>query len=68
MSIPVHSQTPLVLSSSTPFQANFSASKLVDKSVLDASGIQHFVRDATSVVDLTASSSTSGNLPPVSGH
>ena len=56
VSIPVRSWPPLLLSSSTPLRANSSVSKLVD-----APGIRPIIRDATPVVDLTASSSTLGN-------
>ena len=39
VSIPVRSRLPLLLLSSTPLRANSSASKLVDNTVLDASGL-----------------------------
>ena len=64
VSIPLCSRPPLLLSSSTPLRANSSASKLVDDTMLDAQGIRPIIRDATPVVDLTASSSTSAKLLP----
>ena len=64
VSVHVRPQPTLLLSSSIPLRANSSASKLVDKSMSDAPGIQSIIRDATSVVDLTAFSSASKDLPP----
>ena len=65
VSIPVRSRSPILLSSSTPLRANSSSRKSVEDTILDAPGIRPIIRDTTPIVDLTASSSTSGNLLPV---
>ena len=65
VSVPARPQLPSVMSSSTPVRPKSSLPKSGNKLVSDAPGIQSIPipQDANSVVDLTASSSTSGNLP-----
>ena len=61
--MPARPQLPTILSSSTPTRHKSSLPKSGNKSVSEAPGIQDIpiTQDSTPVIDLTASSSTSGN-------
>ena len=63
VSVPAHPQLPTILSSSTPTRPKLSLPKSGNKLVSEAPGIQAIptTQDSTSVIGLTASSSTSGN-------
>ena len=63
VSVPAHPQLPTILSSSTPTRHKSSLPKLGNKSVSEFPGIQDIpiAQDSTPVIDLTASSSASGN-------
>ena len=63
MSVPARPHFPTMLSSSTPSRTTASSSKSEHKLASEAPGIQAipFTQQSTPVIDLTASSSTSGN-------
>ena len=63
VSVPARPQFPTKLPSSTPSRTKVSASKSEHKSASEAPEIQviPYIQQPTPVIDLTASSSTSGN-------
>ena len=63
VSVPARPQLPTILYSSTPTRHKSSLPKSGNKSVSEATGIQDIpiAQDSTPVIDLTASSSASGN-------